>query len=138
MKAREDSDAPKLTLGGVLNFAGDLSCESQHMSTLPATVGNCHAGQLAFLSNCSAQVTLSNAEQPAVSTFLSLVANIAALPCHHAMLALPADGIRSCCGSERIFVFTSNHPEQLDPALIRPGRMDLHIGLGYCTGEPLC
>ena len=71
-------------------------------------------------------------------TLFSLAASIAAVPCHHAMLALPADGIRSCCGSERIFVFTSNHPERLDPALIRPGRMDLHIALGYCTGELLC
>ncbi|KAJ2992680.1 hypothetical protein HDV02_002906 [Globomyces sp. JEL0801] len=28
---------------------------------------------------------------------------------------------------------TSNHPELLDPALIRPGRIDLHLELGYCT-----
>lgn len=115
-----------------------LSGDHQYMSTLPATVGTCHAGQLAVLSNCSAQLTLFSAEQPAVSTILIRAASIAGLPCHHAMLALPADGIRSCCGSERIFVFTSNHPERLDPALIRPGRMDLHIGLGYCTGEQLC
>ena len=46
-----------------------------------------------------------------------------------------ADGIRSSCGSERIFIFTTNHPEKLDPALIRPGRMDLHIELSYCTFE---
>lgn len=44
-----------------------------------------------------------------------------------------ADGIRSSCGSERIFVFTTNHPERLDPALTRPGRMDLHIQLAYCS-----
>ena len=48
-----------------------------------------------------------------------------------------ADGIRSSCGSERIFIFTTNHPERLDPALIRPGRMDLHIELSYCTFEVL-
>ena len=46
-----------------------------------------------------------------------------------------ADGIRSSCGSERIFIFTTNHPERLDPALIRPGRMDMHIELTYCTFE---
>ena len=44
-----------------------------------------------------------------------------------------ADGLRSSCGSERIFIFTTNHPERLDPALVRPGRMDLHIHLSYCT-----
>ena len=30
-------------------------------------------------------------------------------------------------------ILTSNHPERLDPALIRPGRIDLHLELGYCT-----
>jgi chaperone BCS1 len=39
------------------------------------------------------------------------------------------DGIAS--RDDRILVMTSNHPEKLDPALIRPGRVDLreHIGL---------
>ncbi|KAL6227111.1 hypothetical protein ACLB2K_001070 [Fragaria x ananassa] len=43
------------------------------------------------------------------------------------------DGMWSCCGDERIIVFTTNHKERLDPALFRPGRMDLHIHLAYCT-----
>jgi chaperone BCS1 len=46
-----------------------------------------------------------------------------------------ADGLRSSCGSERIFIFTTNHPERLDPALVRPGRMDMHIKLSYCNVE---
>lgn len=32
-----------------------------------------------------------------------------------------------------IFVFTTNHIEELDPALIRPGRMDLHLEI-----KPVC
>ncbi|KAI9331746.1 hypothetical protein BDR26DRAFT_841135 [Obelidium mucronatum] len=32
-----------------------------------------------------------------------------------------------------MIIMTSNHPEVLDPALIRPGRIDLHLSLGYCT-----
>jgi len=32
---------------------------------------------------------------------------------------------------ERILILTSNHPEMLDPALIRPGRVDRQIYLGY-------
>jgi uncharacterized membrane protein YgcG len=32
-----------------------------------------------------------------------------------------------------IIIMTSNHPEVLDPALIRPGRIDLHLELGFCT-----
>ncbi|KFK33165.1 hypothetical protein AALP_AA6G338900 [Arabis alpina] len=45
------------------------------------------------------------------------------------------DGIWSACGQERIVVFTTNHLEKLDPALIRRGRMDMHIELSYCTYE---
>lgn len=45
------------------------------------------------------------------------------------------DGLWSCCGSERIFVFTTNHIEKLDPALLRSGRMDMHIHLSYCSFE---
>ncbi|PIA55745.1 hypothetical protein AQUCO_00700218v1, partial [Aquilegia coerulea] len=43
------------------------------------------------------------------------------------------DGLWSSCGDERIIVFTTNHKERLDPALLRPGRMDMHIHLSYCT-----
>ena len=37
------------------------------------------------------------------------------------------DGIWSACGQERILVFTTNHLGKLDQALIRRGRMDMHI-----------
>ncbi|XVF59689.1 hypothetical protein PTKIN_Ptkin07bG0296100 [Pterospermum kingtungense] len=43
------------------------------------------------------------------------------------------DGLWSSCGNERIIIFTTNHKEKLDPALLRPGRMDVHIYMGYCT-----
>ncbi|CAN7050072.1 AAA-ATPase At5g40000-like [Brassica rapa] len=45
------------------------------------------------------------------------------------------DGIWSACGQERIIVFTTNHLQKLDPALIRRGRMDMRIELSYCTYE---
>ena len=32
---------------------------------------------------------------------------------------------------DRILVMTTNHPERLDPALIRPGRVDVRLRLGY-------
>ncbi|KAE8695154.1 Mitochondrial chaperone BCS1-like protein [Hibiscus syriacus] len=35
---------------------------------------------------------------------------------------------------ERIIVFTTNYKDQIHPALLRPGRMDLHINMSYCTG----
>ncbi|XWS40830.1 hypothetical protein CRYUN_Cryun17cG0029600 [Craigia yunnanensis] len=42
------------------------------------------------------------------------------------------DGLWSACGGERIIIFTTNHVEKLDPALIRRGRMDKHIEMSYC------
>ncbi|CAM9104163.1 unnamed protein product, partial [Ectocarpus fasciculatus] len=39
------------------------------------------------------------------------------------------DGVVDC--PNRILVMTTNHPEKLDPALIRPGRIDKIVYLGY-------
>ncbi|KAJ4716556.1 AAA-ATPase [Melia azedarach] len=43
------------------------------------------------------------------------------------------DGLWSSCGDERVIVFTTNHRDKLDPALLRSGRMDVHIHMSYCT-----
>ncbi|KAI7753034.1 hypothetical protein M8C21_016789 [Ambrosia artemisiifolia] len=43
------------------------------------------------------------------------------------------DGLWSSCGDERIIIFTTNRKDKLDPALIRPGRMDVQIHMSYCT-----
>ncbi|KAK9184407.1 hypothetical protein WN943_024757 [Citrus x changshan-huyou] len=43
------------------------------------------------------------------------------------------DGLWSSCGDERIIIFTTNHKDRLDPAFLRPGRMDVHIHMSYCT-----
>ncbi|XP_010245232.1 PREDICTED: AAA-ATPase At3g50940-like [Nelumbo nucifera] len=43
------------------------------------------------------------------------------------------DGLWSSCGDQRIIVLTTNHKDWLDPALLRPGRMDKHIHMSYCT-----
>uniref|UniRef100_A0A0D9XZ70 AAA+ ATPase domain-containing protein n=1 Tax=Leersia perrieri TaxID=77586 RepID=A0A0D9XZ70_9ORYZ len=45
------------------------------------------------------------------------------------------DGLWSACGGERIIVLTTNHLDQLDPALIRRGRMDKHVEMSYCRFE---
>ena len=46
------------------------------------------------------------------------------------------DGVVDTPG--RLLVMTSNHPEKLDPALIRPGRIDKMFRLSYMVGEQAC
>ena len=45
------------------------------------------------------------------------------------------DGINS--PENIIYIFTTNHIEELDEALIRPGRIDLKLEIGYITNETL-
>lgn len=45
------------------------------------------------------------------------------------------DGVLETPG--RIVILTSNHPEKLDPALIRPGRVDLKVHFQRCTREDI-
>lgn len=42
------------------------------------------------------------------------------------------DGIVSCCGDERVMVFTMNNKNQVDEAVMRPGRIDVHIEFPAC------
>ncbi|RPA92658.1 hypothetical protein L873DRAFT_1779204 [Choiromyces venosus 120613-1] len=43
------------------------------------------------------------------------------------------DGVAS--SEERIVVMTTNHPERLDEALVRPGRVDVKVEIGYAGRE---
>ena len=45
------------------------------------------------------------------------------------------DGLWSSCGGERLLVFTTNHLEKLDPALVRKGRKDRRVEMSYCRFE---
>ncbi|CAH2049022.1 unnamed protein product [Thlaspi arvense] len=45
------------------------------------------------------------------------------------------DGLFSASEGGRLIVFTTNRVENLDPALIRKGRMDKHIEMLYCSFE---
>lgn len=43
------------------------------------------------------------------------------------------DGAAS--GEDRIILLTTNHPDRLDEALLRPGRVDMKVEIGYATQE---
>ncbi|KAK9177105.1 hypothetical protein WN944_029124 [Citrus x changshan-huyou] len=36
-------------------------------------------------------------------------------------------------GDERIMIVKTNHKDKLDLTLLRPGHMDVHIHMSYCT-----
>ncbi|KAF3439818.1 hypothetical protein FNV43_RR18096 [Rhamnella rubrinervis] len=43
------------------------------------------------------------------------------------------DGLlNSCCAEERVMVFTMNGKDKIDPAILRPGRIDVHIHFPLC------
>lgn len=42
------------------------------------------------------------------------------------------DGIVSSCGEERVMVFTMNVKDQVDPTVLRPGRIDVHLHFPLC------
>ncbi|KAJ2227319.1 Complex III assembly protein translocase and chaperone [Coemansia sp. RSA 1722] len=46
------------------------------------------------------------------------------------------DGVAS--SDERIIFMTTNHIERLDPALVRPGRVDVKVYLGNATKHQIC
>lgn len=45
------------------------------------------------------------------------------------------DGVAS--SEERILFMTTNYPERLDPALTRPGRVDMKVYIGYASDDQL-
>ncbi|OWM75524.1 AAA-ATPase At2g46620-like [Punica granatum] len=42
------------------------------------------------------------------------------------------DGVISCCGEERVMVFTMNGQDRVDEAVTRPGRIDVQINFPLC------
>ncbi|KAG7551013.1 P-loop containing nucleoside triphosphate hydrolase [Arabidopsis thaliana x Arabidopsis arenosa] len=83
--------------------------------------------------DCS--VDLPTRLQPETETTLPLGAFQVSTPLTLSGLLNCIDGLWSSCGNERIIIFTTNNKEKLDPALLRPGRMDMHIYMGHCSFE---
>jgi chaperone BCS1 len=61
--------------------------------------------------------------------------NLGDIPLSFSGLLNALDGIGG--KDATIFVLTSNHIERLDPALIRPGRIDVHMEFPRCTDEQI-
>lgn len=68
------------------------------------------------MSSAMPEVDEPHPEKPTLATFLNLL-----------------DGILETPG--RILIMTTNHPEVLDDALVRPGRVDIVCNLDRCSGS---
>jgi chaperone BCS1 len=53
-----------------------------------------------------------------------------------AYLLQKMDGLESA--EDRIIIATTNNPDKINPALLRPGRFDLKLCLGNCTHDMYC
>ncbi|KAG7551014.1 ATPase AAA-type core [Arabidopsis thaliana x Arabidopsis arenosa] len=109
---------------------------------LASVQGDAHLRNLLLATNNSSillvedidcSVDLPTRLQPA--TMMPYGAPQAATPLTLSGLLNCIDGLWSSCGDERIVIFTTNNKEKLDPALLRPGRMDMHIYMGHCSFE---
>jgi hypothetical protein len=40
--------------------------------------------------------------------------------------------------TDRLIIATTNHPDKINPLLLRPGRFDLKLELGYCSMQMFC
>ena len=76
------------------------------------------------------QKILMNQEQPKTSTFGFLGKKLTL-----AEILEVLDGVMEMDG--RMLIMTTNYPERLDEALIRPGRIDMKVHFGKCTRECL-
>ncbi|GER53574.1 P-loop containing nucleoside triphosphatehydrolases superfamily protein [Striga asiatica] len=67
-------------------------------------------------------------DHPTTFDMMAIVFDMMAIdPEQKASVLNYVDGLWSSCGDERIKLFTTNHAERLDLALLRPGRMDNNI-----------
>ena len=79
-----------------------------------AAASNTETNELKLISNLIKMSTNTNTKNNNLSYLLNMI-----------------DGIHECSG--RIIIITTNRPEVLDKALIRPGRIDIKIHFQKCT-----
>lgn len=80
-------------------------------------------------SETKSEITLSDIFSKSKST--SIANNLDKITLSYILNII--DGINEMSG--RIMIITTNHPELIDPALIRAGRIDIKINFTYCTNE---
>jgi hypothetical protein len=81
------------------------------------------------------KITIKNGEQIEQIEQMSSLSEDADEKLNLSFLLNLFDGVLETPG--RILIMSSNYPERIDKALIRPGRVDLNIEFGYCSKETI-
>jgi DNA replication protein DnaC len=106
----EEEDAPSVALAGATNSGGDLKQLAQMLVSSSSGKG----------AGCRRDASMSSTanEKIALDDLLNLL-----------------DGI--CEHTGRIMILSTNHFHKLDPALVRPGRVDIALHLDNCSRSTL-
>merc|ERR1711991_404252 len=102
-------------MGSMMDASGSSSQAASADGTLPAHTASSSSGA-SYSAGCGFGLGSSSYAMKKDKLNLSGILNV-------------LDGVVDT--PDRIIVMTTNHPELLDPALIRPGRIDLKLLLGY-------
>lgn len=128
-KGADDVTAPSLTRQG---SAGGYTAPKVEAATTEGETAEGEPPDAAGSASANAKEGAGDMESPAVASSGSGATGAsqdAKDRLDLAGLLNVLDGVVDC--PNRIVVMTSNHPEKLDPALIRPGRVNLKLYLGY-------
>eukprot|EP00644_Phytophthora_capsici_P014503 jgi/Phyca11/13470/fgenesh1_pg.PHYCAscaffold_3_\ len=88
--------------------------------------------------DCAASVVMSRENKPEASRRQRkkyTTSSLASDKLNLSGLLNVLDGVIDCPG--RVVIMTTNHPEKLDPALIRPGRVNKKLMLGYMNSTQI-
>ncbi|KAL3657807.1 hypothetical protein V7S43_017188 [Phytophthora oleae] len=88
--------------------------------------------------DCAASVVMSRENKPEASRRQRkryTTSSLASDKLNLSGLLNVLDGVIDCPG--RVVIMTTNHPEKLDPALIRPGRVNKKLMLGYMNSAQI-
>jgi len=115
VKQRQTGDVPEV-LKKKKKEKDEEGSDSENSETEDAIAKNLNEGMKLEYAFFKSQMKAWNKDPVTLSHILNLI-----------------DGLLECHG--RILVITTNHPEKLDSALIRPGRVDMRVNFDVCSRE---
>jgi len=139
-KGDQDSDCDEVSVNPITDHIHDIVGDydlANDFETIMSTVsgGNTATNALVkrYKKNLKKMSTAINSVGPNVSGFNSLHNDdVLSLEC----VLNTMDGVKEL--KDAMVIFTTNHIEDIDPAFIRPGRIDKIIQLKFATVDTIC